>query len=113
MHKSHGLVALSDHDLGHVSGAFPFPDSLGFQPALPGGMVFGNLSGPPLTGELGARYTGPRGGAIGGSITCDGQNWMAGLGGAMTSRSGNTTVSGSGFTNGHEWSVKGSVIFRF
>jgi hypothetical protein len=111
--KSHGLVELSDLDLGYVSGSFLPPAGLGFQPSPPGGSVFGRLSGPPLQGEIGAGYTGPHGGTIAGSITSDGQNWMGGLSGAMTSRSGNTTLSGSGFTNGHDWSVKGSIIFRF
>jgi hypothetical protein len=111
--KSHGLVELSDLDLGYVTGSFLPPNGSGLQPPPPGGSVFGRFSGPPFQGELGAGYTGPHGGTIGGSITSDGHNWMGGLSGAMTSRSGKTTMSGSGFTDGHDWSVKGSIIFRF
>ena len=108
-----GLIPLDDLELASISGAslpafppvFPVPGS--------GGEVHGSISGPPMAGELGGSYTGPRGGRFGASVTSDGRDWMAGASASGRSRSGNSAWNASAFTNGHDWGVKGTLSIRF
>lgn len=111
--KSLGLFELEERELDHVSGASMPADAPGFQVPGRGGEVHGGFSGPPMRGEFGGSFTGAGGARIGGSVSSDGRDWMAGVSGAMTSASGRTTLSGSAYTNGHDWGVTGMVVHRF
>jgi len=111
--KSLGLFELEGWELDHVIGAFMPADVPGFQVPGRGGEVHGGFSGPPMRGEFGGSFTGPNGGRIGGSVSSDGRDWMAGVSGAVTSRSGRTTFTGSAYTDGHDWGVTGMVVHRF
>jgi hypothetical protein len=108
-----GLVELDELELKQVFGGLRPPFDMDFRDPGKRGEVHGSFSGPPMKGEIGGGYSLPNGGRIGGSISSDGRDWMAGISGAMTSRSGNTILSGSAHTDGHDWQVNGSVLIRF
>ena len=112
LNEATGLVELMDCELEQVNGAGLPPSGMSFENLGKGGELHARVSGPPLAGEIGGSYTGP-GGTIGGSIATDGQNWTLGLGGALTSASGRTSVAGSAHSDGHDWSVTASCVLRF
>lgn len=108
-----GLVELNDSDLRHVTGGLMPALELGGLGMGRGGEIHVAVSGPPLKGELGASYATPAGGKLGGTIIIDGHGWTAGVNGQLTSRSGNTSLSGSAFSDGHDWGVTAAVSLRF
>jgi hypothetical protein len=112
-HNLAGLAEMTDLELEFVSGSGNLPFDPNRVAPGTGGEVHGTFSGPPLKGEFGASYTGPRGGMLGGTVACDGRDWMAGITGGMRSRSGNFNASGSAYSNGHDWGVQGTFILRF
>ena len=111
--KSFGLVELDELDLGLVVGGLKPPYDMNDRDPGKRGEIRGSFAGPPLRGEIGGSYSLPNGGRVGGSIATDGRDWMAGISGAVVSRSGRSTVSGSANTDGHNWQVTGAITFRF
>jgi hypothetical protein len=104
--KAIGLVELTDLELGQVNGSYlPTIDS--------GGELHASIFGPPVAGEIGASYSSPSGSRFGGSVAMDGRGWNLGVGGSLTSKSGRTTITGSAFTDGHDWGVKATGVIRF
>jgi len=111
--ESLGLFELEDQELGRVTGSFMSTNGNGYQAPGRGGEVHAEISGPPMRGEIGASCGGPFGSRIGGSFSSDGRGWMAGVSGAFGSSSGRTNVSGSAYTDGHDWGVTGKFTHRF